>query len=99
MVAYLVLTALFLAPLAARGFVETFHPDSEVVGAVRMLEVLSPFAAAFRLPLHVEVNGQMWQADAHLGLFGGHLAFSVMYNLGLLWVVILLLGRRWRVGE
>jgi len=95
--AYLILAALFLAPLAAGLFVDAFLPAGRAARVVRAAEIASPFAAAFRLPLTIDERSNAAISD--LRVFGGYVAFAAACNGLLLWFVRWRFGRRWRVRE
>jgi len=94
---YLVIATLFLAPVAAHLFVETFLQDSKAAEMVPWTEFLSPFAAAFYLPLNIGDASSV--APARVRVFWGFLVFAVTYNLALLLSMMWLFKVRWRVSE
>jgi hypothetical protein len=95
--AYLVLATIFLVPIAARVFTETFAPNSPASGLVTFFESFSPFAAAFNLPLTIE--GESNAARIDVVVFFGFLLFSLVYNTALLLGMMQLFKVRWRVSE
>lgn len=97
MATYLIVGVVFLAPVAANAFVRTFVPDSPAAGFVEATEALSPFAAAFRLPLETEKGSNL--ATANSLVFFGFVAFGLLLNGGLLAAVTWLFKVRWRVSE
>jgi len=97
MVTYLIIITLFLGPVAADLFVNSFLADSNVVEVMQYAEYSSPFAAIFNLPLTIE-NAPP-SAPAVTSVFWGHLGFSVVYNVGLLLGTMWLFQMRWRVSE
>lgn len=101
MATYAILAALFLAPIAAKSFVQTFAPGTTAADAIQWAQALSPFAAVFNLPLDVYNNGDLVSnaKTINVGIFWGHVAFAVVYNLVLLFGVMQLLRFRWRVSE
>lgn len=99
---YLVIMTLFVAPLAAGYFADTFFRGSAEAGVVEKLGALSPFAATFSLPLSVEGrdgNLETIITSPSLGLFFGYIAWSLFYNGILLLVVMRLFEVRWRVAD
>jgi ABC-type transport system involved in multi-copper enzyme maturation permease subunit len=102
---YLVIVVMFVGPLAARFFADTFFQGRAGAAAVEKLGVMSPFAATFALPLEMEggdSNGSaayVRVADANLPLFFGHLLWSLTYNGVLLLAMTHLFQVRWRVAE
>ena len=66
MVTYSVIILLYVAPLAANFFAETYYPAAPATQVVETLSATSPFAAAHNLPLYVdnhsvEVGEQRWK--------------------------------------
>jgi ABC-type transport system involved in multi-copper enzyme maturation permease subunit len=96
MATYAIIAGLFLAPSAAEAFVQTFARGTATAGAIEWLQALSPFAAAFNLPLTAEEHTL---PGVNVLVFWGFVAFAVVYNLVLLGVVIQLFKLRWRVSE
>jgi hypothetical protein len=102
---YLVITVMFVGPLAARYFAETFFHGRGSASVVEKFGVLSPFAATFALPLEMESTdaggseAYVSVADANLPLFFGHVGWSLLYNGLLLLAMIRLFQVRWRVAE
>jgi uncharacterized membrane protein len=98
MCSYLVLATLFLAPVAARVFTETFLAGSRASTAVTILESTSPFAAAFNLPLSLD-DGSTNAATVDVRIFFGFVLFTIIYNSALLAGMMQLFRVRWRVSE
>jgi hypothetical protein len=102
---YLVIVVMFVGPLAARYFAETFFHGRAGAVAVEKLGVMSPFAATFALPLEMESADSSGSAanvsvaNANLPLFFGHLVWSIVYNGVLLLAMIRMFQVRWRVAE
>ena len=97
MAAYLIIILLFLGPVAANRFIDYFVPASPAAQVVQVLEVFSPFAAVFNLPL--EVSEQPTAPIVHVSVFWGYLAFTLLYNLALLLSMMWLFQVRWRVTD
>jgi ABC-type transport system involved in multi-copper enzyme maturation permease subunit len=97
MCSYLVLATVFLVPVAARVFTETFAPNSNASQVVMYFESLSPFAAAFNLPLVIDDYNNAAQIDTMV--FWGFILFSIIYNAALLLAMMQLFKVRWRVSE
>ncbi len=97
MATYLVIATLFLGPVAANLFLETFLPDSSAAEVVQFTEYSSPFAAVFNLPL--EISDTPPTAPVAVSVFWGFLCFVVVYNLALLLGMMWLFQMRWRVSE
>ncbi|MCA9241283.1 MAG: ABC transporter permease subunit [Planctomycetales bacterium] len=102
---YIILLSLFVAPLAARYFSETFFSQTEGAEVVRALSSVSPFAATFALPLEMDrgaggqTNAAQLQAIGDLEVFYGFVGWSVLYNVALLILIMWLFHARWRVSE
>jgi hypothetical protein len=97
MCTYVIITTLFLTPMAAGVFVQTFARGTAAAAAVAWSQVMSPFAAAFNLPL---VTGDHTNVGAiNIWIFWGFVAFSIVYNLGLLVAMMQLFRIRWRISE
>ena len=98
---YLVIMVLFCAPLAATYFAETFFPDDPSTPLVRKTGIVSPFAAAFAIPLNVDYLPaaagapvvQQWPFAI------AHLVWSALLNMVLLAGMVWLFRARWRVSS
>jgi hypothetical protein len=101
MTAYLVIVVLFCAPLAARFFAEGFFPDHEATPYVVRAGLTSPFAAAFAIPLDVEIAADTVRQPVagDLPLVAGFGVFTAGLNLALLSTMIWLFNVRWRVSQ
>jgi len=97
MASYLAILVLFLGPVAADLFVNTFLAGSQAVELVQFAGYSSPFAAVFNLPL--VIDGAPPQAPVAISVFWGHLVFSIVYNGCLLLGAMWLFQIRWRVSE
>ncbi len=95
--AYLVTATLFLAPIAAGVFTQTFARGTTAEQVVDWLQATSPFAAAFNLPL--AINDHVNAAQIDVGIFFGFVLFAIVYNVALLAGMIQLFKIRWRVSE
>jgi ABC-type transport system involved in multi-copper enzyme maturation permease subunit len=98
MCSYLVLATIFLVPIAARVFTQTFAPNSAASGVVSIFESFSPFAAAFNLPLTLD-DSYSNVARIDIRIFFGFILFAILYNSALLLGMIQLFKVRWRVSE
>ncbi len=98
---YLILSVLFLGPVAAQVFCETFWPHTAQLAG--LTGICSPFAAVFRFPLEVSdgINpAALTTAATGSGkAWGGFLGFTVVYNLTLLLCLLGLFRVRWRVAR
>ncbi|HEX6963723.1 MAG TPA: ABC transporter permease subunit [Lacipirellula sp.] len=97
MCSYLVLASIFLVPVAARVFTQTFAANSRAADVVTVLESISPFSAAFNLPLSIEGESNIKRID--VSVFFGFVLFAVVYNAALLLGMMQLFKVRWRVSE
>ena len=61
------------------------------------MQVISPFAAAFSLPLELTDHSNAGQAN--VAVFFGFVAFALAYNVALLAGMMELFKIRWRVSE
>ena len=115
MVTYSVILILYVAPLAATFFADTFYPTSPATPVVNTLSATSPFAAAHNLPLYVDdfsVDSERgWQVATggearffHYPLkdlvhFGCYLAFTIVLNVALFASMIFSFNSRWRISS
>jgi ABC-type transport system involved in multi-copper enzyme maturation permease subunit len=101
MTSYFLILVLFCAPLAARFFSERFFPAHPATQHVIQTGLTSPFAAAFAMPLDVEVSAEADNSAAtgDLWLVIGYAIFTISLNLGLLVGMIWLFHKRWRVSQ
>lgn len=105
-VSYLAIATMFLAPIAARYFAETFYTGTSGVDVVASLGAISPFSAAFALPLEM-VRSEPWtnpaadtaQSAGEPILFFAHIAWTIFYNGALLGLLSWMFQSRWRVAE
>jgi len=102
---YLIITVMFVGPLAARFFAETFFRGQASAESVEKLGIMSPFAATFSLPLEMTSDDEgrtaavVSSADADLALFFGHILWALAYNAFLLLAMMRLFQVRWRVAD
>jgi ABC-type transport system involved in multi-copper enzyme maturation permease subunit len=94
---YVVLSALYLLPPATAVFVRIFAPGGRVAASLPWLSSLSPFSAAFQLPLAFS-QAPAIRAGAPSAFFG-YLGFTVVLNALMLLAVTRLIEARWRVME
>ena len=102
---YLVIVVLFVGPLAAGFFAESFFSGTHGAVLVDRLGVFSPFSAIFALPLDIEHGDgnsgvpATAAVSSNLGLYFGHVGWSVLYNGLLLLAMMRLFQVRWRVAD
>jgi hypothetical protein len=101
MTTYLIIIVLFCVPLAARFFAEGFFPNHEATPRVIQAGLVSPFAAAFAVPLDVEIDTRS-PTDLAVGnvpLLLGYGGFTCILVLFLVVAMIWLFNTRWRVSR
>jgi len=110
MMSYLSLLVLFLAPVAASYFANTFFEGSREARYVRLATIGSPFTASFEAPLQVEEDPTLRKPETDselkiLGYYGSQwrmtasfMGFSVCQCLALLALMIWLFHARWRIS-
>jgi ABC-type transport system involved in multi-copper enzyme maturation permease subunit len=100
---YLVIVLMFAAPVAMSYFAETFFGGTTGAGVVENLGILSPFSAAFALPLSISPDNApssvMPAAAGDWSVFFGYVVWSVLYNGALLAGMVQLFRVRWRVAD
>ena len=115
MVSYSVILMLYIAPLAATFFANTFYPIAPATPVVNLMSATSPFAAAHNLPLYVDdfsADGeQMWQVATgdeasffHYPLkdlvhFACYLGFTIVLNGVLFACMLYNFNSRWRISS
>jgi ABC-type transport system involved in multi-copper enzyme maturation permease subunit len=100
---YLVVILLFAMPVAAKLLCELLFPHSELVEQVKRAAFVSPFAAAFSLPLHfVEPTGERVVAQVVTWWPWTCVAFLAFYawlDVTVLWLITRLFHMRWRLAQ
>jgi ABC-type transport system involved in multi-copper enzyme maturation permease subunit len=104
---YVIIGVMFLAPIAAAAFVQTFARGSTAASVIPWFQSMSPFSAAFNLPLRVgkaltdptSAAGQAVLRPGDLWIFARYLVFATLYNLALLVAIMQLFRFRWRISE
>jgi ABC-type transport system involved in multi-copper enzyme maturation permease subunit len=99
MCSYLVLAVMFLAPVAAGVFTQTFAPGTPAARLVAATGVISPFAAVFNLPLSFTDIDWTNAKTVDVRIFWGYVLFAVLYNAAILAAMMQLFKVRWRVSE
>jgi ABC-type transport system involved in multi-copper enzyme maturation permease subunit len=98
---YMIIVVLFCGPLAAEFFAKNFFPTTDAALYIDLAGAASPFAAAFDVPLAVDLGGDLtqraptgdWRKVA--GYFGFTLALVALLFGAILWFF----EARWRVAE
>lgn len=95
MTAYLLVILLFMGPVAAATFAETFVSSSQVRALIAQLSFTSPFAAALSVPLTIDgrIYGGNWP------IYQYYLLFSLLFDAALLGAMTWLFHVRWRVAQ
>jgi ABC-type transport system involved in multi-copper enzyme maturation permease subunit len=99
---YLIIVVMFMAPLAVTFFTTTFYGRSTEAGVIDQVGMLSPFSAAFALPLDVstaDAPDSSPPVPGNLGVFFGFIAWSLLYNIALVIAMMRLFQVRWRVAD
>ena len=99
MTTYLIIIALFCAPLAAVYFADLFFPNTSEAELVRVSSMTSPFAATFAVPLDLNIADDTVNRSGRWVLYGGYMAFSTMLVCSLLGLMVWMFHTRWRVAE
>ena len=78
---YVLIGGLFLVPVAARYFFETFFPGQPVTEWVERLSFVSPLAAAWSVPLQVWPEGNLQVGELPISRVHWH--FIAFYTVAL----------------
>ena len=97
MTAYLVIAVLFIAPLALSFFADTFLPGTLFARCTTTGCFVSPFAAAFALPINMKLPDQV--SAINWMLLAGFLSFYGLLICSLLGSMVWLFDTRWRLSE
>lgn len=98
MTTYVIIIAMFLAPLAASFFADRFFADDPATPLVKATGITSPFAAIFSIPLEINSRDASTLTRNTWHMFGAYTATTVAYLLGLMATMIWLFNSRWRVS-
>ncbi|MFO0792237.1 MAG: ABC transporter permease subunit [Pirellulales bacterium] len=98
---YLIIVVMFMTPVAAKFFAQTFFQGTQKAAAAEKLGVMSPFSATFALPLDVQDDRTTAPApvDSDLPVFFGFIGWSVVYDTALVLMMMRLFQVRWRVAD
>lgn len=115
MATYVVILLLYMAPLAASFFGNTYFPGTRGTEVVNVTTVASPFAAAFNVPIYMDVGDDgrtKWNRASRserfqfmgyplkdLRHFAGYVTFTVIFNGILFGLMIWMFHSRWRVSS
>jgi ABC-type transport system involved in multi-copper enzyme maturation permease subunit len=97
MLSYLLITLLFVGPLALDFFIQTFFGTLPVAQLSSRLTALSPFAALFNVPLYDGL--QPFNPRANIWLWAASTGIYVTINVWLLALMLWLFKVRWRVAH
>jgi ABC-type transport system involved in multi-copper enzyme maturation permease subunit len=106
---YMIIAVMFMAPVAVKFFAQTFYQGTSQADVASKVGVLSPFSAAFSLPLNVEDEARPTTTvtpssspapmNSDLRIFFGYIGWSIVYNSVLVLLMIRLFQVRWRVAD
>jgi hypothetical protein len=107
MTSYLVVIVLFAMPVVAKVLCDLLFPHSDLLEQVKRAALVSPFAAAFSLPLHfVEPAGEGAVASAASQAVtwwpwtaAAFLVFYAWLDVTVLWLITRLFHMRWRLAQ
>ena len=97
MTSYLLITLLFVGPLALHYFTQTFFATLPVAQWTAELTALSPFAALFNVPMFDGM--QRLNPGANVWRWGGFVGIYAALNVWLLALMLWLFKVRWRVAH
>jgi hypothetical protein len=100
MCSYLVIIVLYCVPLAVDFFATEFFASHPATEYVEWVGVASPFAAAFAIPLDMELVtvAEEVAVTGNWSLYGAYVAFTIALNALLLLLMVWLFSARWRVA-
>lgn len=100
---YMIIVVMFMAPVAVKFFAQTFYQGTSQADVASKVGVLSPFSAAFSLPLNVEDETRPGATPplvtSDLRVFFGYVGWAVVYNCVLVLLMTRLFQVRWRVAD
>lgn len=114
MATYTIILIMYVAPLAASFFGNTYFPGAPPTKIVNSMTVTSPFAAAFNFPIYMEDYGDNstgWKRAAadepqiftyplkDLRHFAGYVGFTLLLNGALFSLMFWMFHSRWRVSD
>jgi ABC-type transport system involved in multi-copper enzyme maturation permease subunit len=104
MSSYLIIVVMFMAPVAVKFFAETFFKGTAQAAVADKLGVLSPFSAAFSLPLNIAEDdvrsiGATPVDNSDLRVFFGFVGWAILYSTALILAMMRLFQVRWRVAD
>jgi len=95
---------MFMGPVAVKFFAETFFKGTTQAAVAEKVGVISPFSAAFSLPLNIAEDdaraiGTTPIPDSDLRVFFGFLGWTILYCTVLVLAMTQLFQVRWRVAD
>jgi ABC-type transport system involved in multi-copper enzyme maturation permease subunit len=101
---YLVIVVMFMGPVAVKFFSETFFKGTAQAAVAEKVGVISPFSAAFSLPLNIAEDdarsmARVPTADSDLRVFFGFVGWTILYCTVLILAMTQLFQVRWRVAD
>jgi ABC-type transport system involved in multi-copper enzyme maturation permease subunit len=99
---YLIISVMFLAPVAVTFFAETFYGGTSGAAVADSVGIMSPFSATFALPLDASSGDDLAPSAAVQGnvhVFFGFIGWSMLYNVALVLAMMRLFQVRWRVAD
>ena len=98
MTSYLLVILLFALPIAVKLFADLFFPEAPATLQLRDYLFVSPFAATFSLPLHLEAGEEVLAQSANWSILTApmFLACYLLVDLTLVATILSLFNIRWR---
>lgn len=97
MTSYLILVVLFAMPVAVKLFADLFYAGAPLALAIQEFGFLSPFAAAFSLPLRLGTDAVYHANSWPIWTAPGFLVCYLVVDLVLISLILRLFDVRWRV--
>lgn len=114
MATYTIILLMYVAPMAASFFGNTYFPKTRGTDIVNSLTITSPFSAAFNIPIYMEDFSDSeggWKPArpgepaffgyplSDLTHFGGYVTFTLLLNCFLFGMMFWMFNSRWRVSS
>lgn len=108
-VTYSIILLLYLLPMAAEYFGETYFPDTRGTEVTTQMTIVSPFAAAVELPIDVDDGWTGFDATSRfpgsrsdrfrdaMVHFASYVGFTIVFNGLLMGAMVWMFNSRWRV--
>lgn len=99
MTTYVIIIALFAAPVAVGYFADKFFPTDPATPVVKAAGFTSPFISIFSVPLDINVGRNINQGIPNTWhMYAAYVSFTLLYLGGLMTTMIWLFNSRWRVS-